>query len=330
MKPHRLLPSLLLTVWVLTGASGADEKTRPPPGPGKPYRPAEELGGTLRIVGSRTLAHVAALWSEGFRRYHPKVVIDIQCEGTETASPEPKPAEETLWALSRELSADEVKKLESEGKQKLFPVCACEDLVAVIVHKDNPVRALSMAQLRELFGRDDAKGAPEKVTWGAVGLTGDWAGLAVSPQTRDATSGTRTYFRQRVLGEGGKERPGKEHTTFRGVLEAVAKERGAVGFCRWVGDNPDLKVVPLQATADDAPVAPSRDPVAAAKYPLLRRLSLVAAAPPEKKLSDLRREFLLYVLSRNGQEDAVKDGFIALDRAGLLEGLDHLGFNQTK
>jgi phosphate transport system substrate-binding protein len=327
---RRLLPVTLAALLVGLGTRADDKpKADDPPAvvPGAPYRPTEEVKGKLRLVGSKTVGHVASLWAEGFRKHHPQATVEIKCDGSETAFPELTADTPTVGALSRPVTEAEAKQFEAQAKRKLVAVGVCEDAVAVLVHKDNPVESLTPAQLRLLFGREKGAGT---VTWGRVGAGGEWAARPVAVQGRTAVSGTRVFFRNRVLGEGIAERPATEHASLAALVKAVAENPAAVAYCRAGGAADGVKVVPLRSSAGAAPEVPSRDPEAAARYPLRRRLSLVVAVPADGAPAALPREFLLYVLSRDGQADTVKDGFTALDRSGLLDGLDRLGLNPVR
>jgi phosphate transport system substrate-binding protein len=61
------------------------------------------------------------------------------------------------------------------------------------------------------------------------------------------------------------------------------------------------------------------------QYPLLRPLPMVVNQPPRKGLSELDSEFLKYVLSRFGQEDAIKAGYQPISARPARIALDAIG-----
>jgi phosphate transport system substrate-binding protein len=295
-------------------------------GPGKPYRPAKELDGKLRIVGSTTLSHLATIWGEGLRRFHPKLKIDVDCKGSETAFDKLDADELTVAAFSRPLSPAEVKKAASRLKKKVIVVTVCEDLIAVVVHKDNPVKALTMAQLRALFS-DEKKDTPK---WGQVGLKGDWEKATVELHGRDTSSGTHSFFRSKALKKDDKERKCKAHPSNQAVAEAVAANTGAIGYCRMMQARGGVKAVQL-ATSEEEAKLPRKDEVAFGPgYPLRRQLFLLIAVPEKKPIPPILLDYLLFALSRDGQQDAQRDGFLPLTRPALLTQFDRLGISRLK
>lgn len=324
---HRPLSTLALLLAAGIVSLAGDEK--PPTivaGPGKPYRPASELKGNLRVVGSTTLSHLAAVWGEGLRRYHPKLEVVVDCKGSETALAKLEGEGPIVAAFSRPLSPADVKKTATRLGRKVIVVAVCEDRIAVVVHKDNPVKVLTLAQLRSLFG-NARKGRP---TWGDVGLKGDWAKQPVELHGRDSSSGTHSFFRDRALGKGIEERPYKAHPGNRALVEAVAASKGAVGYCRLAQAAGGARAVQLAASDEEARL-PRKDEVAfGPAYPLRRQLYLLIAVPEKKPTPAVLRDFLLFALSREGQQDARRDGFLPLSRDALRTQFDRLGIDRAK
>ena len=71
---------------------------------------------------------------------------------------------------------------------------------------------------------------------------------------------------------------------------------------------------------DDSP-----ESVLSGKYPLARFLLVYVNKAPGKPLDPLVREFLTYALSKEGQENVVKDGYIPIPAKVVQEELAKLG-----
>ena len=75
--------------------------------------------------------------------------------------------------------------------------------MAIYVHKDNPLKCVSMEQIERVFAADPKSGGGKSIrTWGELGLTGEWATKPIALQSRNALSGTYKYFKQHALGGG--------------------------------------------------------------------------------------------------------------------------------
>lgn len=299
-------------------------------GPGRGYRPVAEQKGKLRIVGSRTLGTLASHWAKDFAEFHPKAVVEVDCEGSETAAPELAKDGVTLGALSRPVSVEELKALEEKTGRKHLAIDVCDDTLAIIVHKENPLPALTRAQVRQLFGVPKESSDAGPATWGQFGLAGDWANRPAAVQLRAAEFGSQTFLRQQILGADFVPRKGDEHKTGKELTAAVASKKEAVGFCRWANVPADVKVAPVVANADQIPGVWSAEQAGDKRHGLKRRLTFLVPCGKDGKPPEMALEFLLLVLSKDGQEDCVKDDFDPLDASALAEQFERLGFDLDK
>lgn len=322
-----LRPALVL-VFALAGLAAEPQRLL---GPGRSYRPSTEQKSPIRIVGSTTLAGLAQAWGEGFRQFHPKVEVAVECKGSESAYPELTKEGIVIGAVSRSLSADELKALESKSGRKHVAIDVCEEGLAIIVHPENPLPGLSLKRLRRLLAMPSQEAtAPRPATWGDAGLAGAWAELSVALHVRDGASGSRAYFKSTVLGPSWTERPATAHAKTADVMSAVAREKNALGYCRWLAVPKDVKVVPVFAKDEEVPASWSEAAALDPSHRLNRRLSLVVACDPAGKLPPQTLEFLLFVLGKEGQEELVKDGFTPLASSQLVEQFTKLGFDLEK
>ena len=72
------------------------------------YTPQQEVEGEVFLFGSQTLQQVAATWSDSFRELHPKVTLNIDCQGSETALPAIPDQRLLIGLMSRPLTSQEV------------------------------------------------------------------------------------------------------------------------------------------------------------------------------------------------------------------------------
>jgi phosphate transport system substrate-binding protein len=102
-------------------------------------------------------------------------------------------------------------------------------------------------------------------------------------------------------------------------VNGVSEDRYAIGYSGIGYKTSGVKLVPLGETDAGPFSSGSYEDVVGGKYPLHRFLLLYLNRAPGKPLDPLPREFLKFVLSREGQEVVVKDGYLPLTPALVKE-----------
>jgi phosphate transport system substrate-binding protein len=77
---------------------------------------------------------------------------------------------------------------------------------------------------------------------------------------------------------------------------------------RIVEKEPGVRALPIAASEASPYVTPSRETMYRRTYPLSNAVYIYINRPPGKPISARIREFLTYILSRQGQQDVVDDG----------------------
>jgi phosphate transport system substrate-binding protein len=210
------------------------------------------------------------------------------------------------------MKAEEIDKFEKRHGYKPTEVRTSLDMLAVYVHKDNPIACLTLGQVDAIFSRTRRGGAAKELrTWGDLGLTGEWASKPISLYGRNSASGTYGFFKEHALFKGDFKDSVKEQPGSSSVVQGVASDRYAIGYSGIGYKTADVKAVPL-ATSPGACVDASPENAYSGEYPLARFLLLYVNKKPGERLDPLRAEFLRYILSRQGQEAVVKDGYYPL------------------
>jgi phosphate transport system substrate-binding protein len=290
------------------------------------YRPVEQLSGELKLGGSNTMSHIAAVWIDSFTQFYPDVKISIDVNGSRQAVKDVAAGTTDFGLLSRTVHREEVEAFHEKfgyGPTRLTP---CLERTGIFVHKSNPIQGLTLAQLDGLFSQECRRGDEPCGTWGHFGLTGDWKTRPVVAHGRTKDTGSQVFIQQSVM-LGAKLRDDLvAHKSNVEMLKAVAKDPNAVGFSGLSYATPDVKAVPLGFSEEEGFVAIDSPEADRGKYPLIRQLQLVVNHDPKKDLPALQQEFIKYVFSRMGQEDVVRAGYqaiparrahIALDAVGL-------------
>ncbi|MGH9464389.1 MAG: PstS family phosphate ABC transporter substrate-binding protein [Thermoanaerobaculia bacterium] len=275
------------------------------------YQTTSGVSGNLNSIGSDTLNNLMTLWAEGFQRQYPNVRIQIEGKGSSTAPPALIAGTAQLGPMSREMRSteiDEFEKVFGYGPT-LFKVAI--DALAVYVNRDNPLERLSIRQVDGIFSKGRACGGGGIDTWGEAGLTGDWASRPVSLYGRNSASGTYGYFKENALCKGDYRDTVKEQPGSASVVQGVTEDLYGVGYSGIGYRTSGVKPVALSGSDGSYYTTEPAD-VYSGHYPLARFLYVYVNQAPNQPMDPLVREFLTYVLSHDGQETVVKDGYLPL------------------
>ena len=202
-----------------------------------------------------------------------------------------------------------------------------------IVHKTNPLSGLTLQQIDGIFGAQRtggwngtkwstaaARGPEGNIrTWGQLGLTGEWADKPIHVHGSDVTLSNWADLIEREAFMGGKkwnpaliEGPRadiglKAHgkTRDQEIIEGVQNDPLAIGFMfqRVINSTgSDVRVLPLAAKAGGTYVTPSPQTFFDGSYPMHNGAYLYLNRLPGKPLSTRDKEFVRFVLSREGQQ----------------------------
>jgi phosphate transport system substrate-binding protein len=283
------------------------------------YAKKSGVTGNLSSIGSDTLNNLMTLWAEGFRKEYPNVRIQIEGKGSSTAPPALISGTAQIGPMSREMKPTEIDEFEKKYGYKPTAVQVAIDALEVFVNKDNPVERLTVPQVDAVFSKTRLCGAPADLsTWGSLGATGVWSTRPISLYGRNSASGTYGYFKEHALCKGDYKDSVKEQPGSASVVQGISADANGIGYSGMGYRTSSVKALALAAKDGSPFVTADPENVYAGKYPLSRFLYLYVNRPPNAPLDPLVREFLAYVLSKQGQEVVVKDGYLPLT-AALIE-----------
>jgi phosphate transport system substrate-binding protein len=289
-----------------------------------PYSKTSGVSGNLSSVGSDTLNNLMTLWAEGYKKEYPNLRIQIEGKGSSTAPPALIQGTSQLGPMSRTLKAEEVDAFEKKYGYKPTAFRVAVDGIGVFVNKDNPVKCLTLQQIDGIFSKGHACGGKAINNWGQAGVADSgWGKQPLSLYGRNSASGTYGYFKEHALCKGDYRDTVKEQPGSASVVQGVTQDRYAIGYSGIGYKTSGVRAVPVAAKpgqcVDDSP-----ENVISGKYPLARFLYVYVNKAPNKPLDPTVREYLRFVLSQQGQQTVVKDGFIPLPARIVQEELAKL------
>ncbi|MBV2131924.1 phosphate ABC transporter substrate-binding protein PstS family protein [Pseudomonas sp. MAP12] len=289
------------------------------------YQKASGVSGNLSSVGSDSLANLMTLWAEDYKKLYPNVNIQIQAAGSSTAPPALTEGTANLGPMSREMKDNELQAFEEKHGYKPTAVPVAIDALAVFVHKDNPIKSLDIAQVDAIFSSTRlCGGAKDLKTWGDLGLTGEWAAKPIQLFGRNSVSGTYGYFKESALCKGDFKANVNEQPGSASVVQSISSTLNGIGYSGIGYKTSSVRAVPLSKKGGEAFEANEANALAG-KFPLARYFYVYVNKAPNKPLSPLDAEFIKLVLSKQGQEVVVKDGYIPLPSKIAAKALKDLG-----
>jgi len=279
----------------------------------KKYQTVGGVSGNVNSIGSDTLNNLMTMWAEGFRKKYPNVNIQIEGKGSSTAPPALAAGTAQLGPMSREMKSSEIEAFQKKYGYKPTKIAVAIDTIAIFVNKDNPVKSLSMEQVDAIFSKNRKRGfATDITTWGQLGVTGKMASQPISLYGRNSASGTYGFFKEHALSKGDYKDTVKEQPGSASVVQGITKDKNGVGYSGIGYLTSGVKILPLSEKQGAQAYAANYENALSNKYPLSRFLYIYIAKDPKKPLPKLTEEFLKFVLSKEGQEIVIKDGFLPL------------------
>jgi phosphate transport system substrate-binding protein len=309
------------------------------------YRPGTKVHGVIRNFGS-PLSGLVKMWEEGFCAFQPDITFkddlsssDAAIGGLETGVADLAPNGREP-ALTEFLSFFETFK--HDGPFQIAIATGSYDVPGrtwaeiIFVNKDNPLSRLTMKQLDGIFGEArtggwdgyrwiaaPARSANDNIrTWGQLGLTGEWSDKPINTYGY-APTGMSSFFELKVFHGGTKWNPNYRQYSESNTKETAEPSLGSHQMLldlskdkygiAWSGvaqakGIAAIKNVALAAGDGKSYVEPTRETVQNRTYPLTRSVFMQLDRAPGKQLDAKLQEFLLYILSRQGQEKVVHQG----------------------
>ena len=317
MKMKRtLIIAATLAAWLPLVASDDVVKLDPEL---KDYKTVSGISGNLNSIGSDTLNNLMTYWAEGFQKLYPNVKIQVEGKGSSTAPPALIAGTAQLGPMSRRMKAEEIDAFERKWGYKPRLIAVSLDGLAVFVHKDNPIKSLSMHQVDAIFSSTRKRGGKNINQWGDLGLTGEWANKPLSLYGRNSASGTYGFFKELVLDKGDYKGSVKEQPGSASVVQGVEGDLGAIGYSGIGYKTSGVRALPISFRAGPSP--PTQKNTESFNYPIARYLYVYINKDPTKGTDPLVGEFIKFVLSKQGQEITIKDGYYPLNAKKVAENL---------
>jgi phosphate transport system substrate-binding protein len=257
----------------------------------------------IKIKGSDTMIQLTTSWAEEYRKIAPHVQISAFGGGSGTGIAALQNGTTDLCSSSRDIKPEEREKIKKATGKEVKEIVVAFDALAIYVHKENPMKEISIEELREIWAENGSL-----TNWSQLG------GMAsdIVLVGRQNNSGTYDYFREHIAGKNaeGKQRELKagisELNGSAEVIETIAKTKSAIGYSGMGYKNDSLNWLAVSNKKGESAVTPNIETTKSGQYPISRKLFIYAVGEPTGDV----KEFIDWVSSAAGQAAVAKEHFV--------------------
>lgn len=247
---------------------------------------AVPLSGRLLITGSSTMAPLVSAIAQRFQSLHPAVRVEVQMGGSGRGIADARSGKADIGMASRALG---------EAERALYSLPIARDGITLIVHRDNPVQALTNRQIVDIY--------TGKITnWRAVGGRGT-AILTVKAEAKYSSTELFTQYFDIAYDDIRAQRTVGDNPT---RIKLMSENPNAIIYMsvgeaeRRMQAGAPIKLLPVDG------VAASSRSIRDGNFPISRALSLVVKGMP----TGLAKAFIEYAVSSQVTDLVVAHDFV--------------------
>jgi phosphate transport system substrate-binding protein len=308
------------------------------------YQPEQIVSGNIREWGSNYPADsdLNKAWIDAFHKFHPDVKFDVHMNtALESAAALATHVADIAACRAFTFSDEELyERVYNHEPLRItiatgsYDVPGWSPALAIVVNKDNPLSQLTMKQVDGIFGAartggyqgttwhtEVARPASENIrNWGQLGLTGEWKDKPIHVYGLNMHYGMANDFEDIVFRGGDKwnenlieyanysSPDGKLVIAADQLMKDISNDPYGIGYSGAMFLTPQTKMLALQAHPGGPFVPNTIETVQNRSYPMLLELYFYLDREPGKPVDPKLKEFLRFILSRQGQEAIVRDG----------------------
>ncbi len=250
----------------------------------------------ITVKGSDTMVILAQRWAERYMATHKNVTIQVTGGGSGTGISALINGTTDICNSSRPIKPSERDLLQQKWGTRGVEIKCALDGLAVYVNTDNPIKELTMQQLKDIY--------QGKITnWKQVGGRDQ----KIILYSRENNSGTYVYFKDNVLNGEDFAATAQNMPGTAAVVNAVAKDKAGIGY-GGAAYGKGIRELPIKADEKSPAYAPTMDNIRSGKYPVSRFLYMYVRTKPTGVL----KEYIDWILSSEGQKVVSEVGYFPI------------------
>jgi len=276
------------------------------------YEPVGSLKGSLELGPPIGFESLLTRWGNRMKQHYPDL-RGGQIESTPLSTPKALlSGSSRIGLMTRRWTDGELEDFRIEWGTYPAEVVVGADAIRILVHPENPIRALTVEQLDSIFSSGRRRGGKAIQTWGDLGLQGEWRGRPLALYGMGKGTSAWAILQERVLQGGGFHESLRAQSSAESVLLRVADDPGAIGYVSGGVRSEDVRGVPLQSTAGGSAVEPRAETILSLSYPLAWRLYVDVRRATRGAFDPEIAEFVKMVLSLDGQSILAAEGLVPI------------------
>ncbi len=255
----------------------------------------------IQNKGSDTLLNVAQTWAEAYSAADADVLIAVTGGGSGTGISAMINGTVDIANSSRKMRETEIAAARENGVEPVEFVVGY-DALAIFLHEDNPIRGMTLGQIRDVFGEG---GAVER--WADLGVSVPGCGSdEVVRVSRQNNSGTYVYFKEAVLGDDVEFRLGsRDMHGSKDVVDLVENTPCAIGYSGLAYATDHVRIPCVSEEEGAECVTPTTATAVQGSYPIARPLFMYTAGHPRGPAE----AYMSWILSDEGQCVILERGY---------------------
>jgi phosphate transport system substrate-binding protein len=263
----------------------------------------------IRITGSDTMVNLIQAWAENYRKVKPEVSVQVAGGGSGVGIAGLINGILDIAASSRHIEPDEVTRVTAAAGAPPAGFTVGLDALAVFVHKDNALSAISIPELADVYGEGGTT-----VHWSQLGQANpSCPSDKIIRVSRQNNSGTYVYFREALLGRTRELALGSiDQSGSKDVVTLVSRTPCAIGYSGMAYATAGVRTLAIAKKKGEAAVLPTPSTALDGSYAIARPLFLYTRGTPAGPV----KEFIDWTLGADGQLVVEQIGFVKAPASG--------------
>ncbi len=305
----------ILFISLATGGCNSNNSTVQ----GVEYKKVNDVYGTINISGSSTMSNLISIWCSGFSDIYHNTNCMVESFGSLKAPQDLASGTVNIGAMSEPMSSTDRQNFKNVYGYEPVEIKVAINMIAVLVNRENPISCMTIDELDGVYSNSNScQGSTDIATWGDLGLVGEWINTPIKVYGRTPASGTYDVFRKIALCNGTYKKSITELASSRDIIDFVSRDTPSIGYSGAGLLTSGVKAVNIGKSKNNC-YPPESKYAISSQYPLTRDLYLYLKENPSKGMKKITKEFLKYILSKDGQEAVIESGLITLPASIIKE-----------